>query len=218
MPQENQKENRLEIELKFKAPAQAASKLAKTALFVRSASQFTHTRVLSIYYDTPDHFLSRQGLSLRLRKHGNHFFQSIKSAGRYEDGLYCREEWEIPLDQFTLDLTQAHQKLTSLALPGFTPDTLNSLIPLFETDFTRKAWQIKPTAYLAFELALDHGEIRTKTQSEPIDEIEIELKHGEQDDMLNAVALLREQLHLHPFEHSKAARGFSLLKQEPPLK
>lgn len=51
----------------------------------------------SIYFDTPDHALSKMGFSLRIRRSGKKRTQTIKADGVSAAGLFARAEWERPV-------------------------------------------------------------------------------------------------------------------------
>jgi len=82
-----------EIEIKLAIEARRASR-AWQAL-----SRFPHEkpstrRLFCAYYDTPDRLLKRNGVALRLRRDGQRWIQSVKSAGNAAGGLHRRAEHE----------------------------------------------------------------------------------------------------------------------------
>ena len=157
------------------------------------------------YYDTEDHFLRLNGCGLRIRttetKQSKCFEITLKSKGNSVGGLHERIEINQPLPNDKLDLSV----LPKEALPN----GLTQLRPLFTTNFKRQTWLIS-FANSEIEVALDLGQITSNGQSMPIQEVELEIKQGNKQDLLNfAIELSRFNLHL--FSQSKASRGYRLL-------
>ena len=157
------------------------------------------------YYDTEDHFLRLNGCGLRIRttetKQSKCFEITLKSKGNSVGGLHERIEINQPLPNDKLDLSV----LPKEALPN----GLTQLRPLFTTNFKRQTWLIS-FASSEIEVALDLGLITSNGQSMPIQEVELEIKQGNKQDLLNfAIELSRFNLHL--FSQSKASRGYRLL-------
>lgn len=157
------------------------------------------------YYDTEDHFLRLNGCGLRIRttetEQSKCFEITLKSKGNSVGGLHERIEINQPLPNDKLDLSV----LPKEALPN----GLTQLRPLFTTNFKRQTWLIS-FANSEIEVALDLGQITSNGQSMPIQEVELEIKQGNKQDLLNfAIELSRFNLHL--FSQSKASRGYRLL-------
>lgn len=157
------------------------------------------------YYDTEDHFLRLNGCGLRIRttetEQSKCFEITLKSKGNSVGGLHERIEINQPLPNDKLDLSV----LPKEALPN----GLTQLRPLFTTNFKRQTWLIS-FANSEIEVALDLGQITSNGQTMPIQEVELEIKQGNKQDLLNfAIELSRFNLHL--FSQSKASRGYRLL-------
>jgi len=68
-----------EIELKFQvAPRELRKLKAARTLHLKPPKE---EDLVSVYFDTPKHKLARNGVSLRVRRHGDKFLQTIKSGG-----------------------------------------------------------------------------------------------------------------------------------------
>src|SRR5690348_4101795 len=68
-----------EIELKLLVPAGLLGKLREAPVLTRHARNAGVTRRLeAVYYDTPDRSLFSHGMSLRVRRHGNRYVQTLK--------------------------------------------------------------------------------------------------------------------------------------------
>ena len=84
-----------EIELKLELSAQAAEIFAQwpPLLTLDGETATLH----ATYFDTPDHRLAHQGVSLRIRRSGRRRIQTVKANGRGGAGLFARDEWERPV-------------------------------------------------------------------------------------------------------------------------
>src|SRR5262249_10577567 len=71
-----------EIELKLRASPAAIEQIRKAPVIVQNARNRGVVRRLdTIYYDTPDHALARQHGSLRVRRNGTRYVQTLKITG-----------------------------------------------------------------------------------------------------------------------------------------
>jgi inorganic triphosphatase YgiF len=206
-----------EIELKFTIPADAAARLGRLPP-VRAAS---HGRVVSrpvhsVYYDTPDLDLDRERVSLRLRRDGSTWLQTVKSTPRLEGGLHQREEIDVAVPAAMLD----HAALVGSGVSPVFEDAhrLAGLRPVFETHFRRTTRALDLGDGRQAELAVDVGEIRAGEATAPISELEIELEQGEPADLVDFALALLEHVDLRVEPRSKAERGYALLKNAGPAR
>ena len=166
-------------------------------------------KLTNTYYDTEDHLLRQNGCGLRIRStedgQNKCYEITVKSKGNSVSGLHERIEINRPLPNDKLDLSV----LPKEALP----EGLIQLNPLFTTNFKRQTWLIS-FANSEIEVALDIGSITSNRQSKPIQEVELEIKQGNKQDLINfAIELSRFSLHL--FSQSKASRGYRLFLNVP---
>jgi triphosphatase len=206
----------VEIELKLALPPQQAATFIKLMARRRSvpAQQVLRTR----YFDTPDFALSAQGIALRVRRVGRRWVQTLKTEGVRRGGLSQRAEYEMAITRGTPDWS----RFPAEAL-AWVPEALRAqLLPVFETDFSRTAWQLKGPHDAAIEVALDVGEVRTlkgmhaDARSQPICEIELELKSGQPDALFELAQGWARQLDCLPLDSSKAERGVRLAHDQNP--
>ena len=194
----------LEIELKLALPPQQVEAFLKRMARRRSepVRQALHTR----YYDTPDFALSAQGVALRVRRAGRRWLQTLKTEGVRQGGLSQRIEFEMPVKSGEPDWTRFPPEALA-----YVPEVLRDrMVPVFETRFHRIAWLIAGKGRAQIEVALDVGEVIAGERSQPICEIELELKSG-QPDALFALALeWAAAFDCLPFDISKAERGVRL--------
>jgi hypothetical protein len=81
-----------EVELKFAAPATEVKKLERALLAMPTVRSEARSALVSTYYDTPTLALHRAGLTLRVRKQGQKFVQTVKTRDMPLEE-YRRCEW-----------------------------------------------------------------------------------------------------------------------------
>lgn len=206
----------MEIELKLALPPQQAAAFLKR--MARRRSVPVRQDLVTRYFDTPDFALSARGVALRVRRTlqgtstlkgtraGRRWLQTLKTEGERQGGLSRRVEFEMPVPGGAPDWT----RFPPAAL-AYVPESQRDLIvPVFETRFHRTAWLLKGKGGAQIEVALDVGEVVSGERSQPICEIELELKAG-QPDALFALALeWAGAFDCLPFDVSKAERGVRL--------
>ena len=112
-----------EVELKLAATSEAMDTLVASQLLRGHARSSLRSRQLvTTYYDTDDHRLSRRGLALRVRQAGRKFVQTLKTASDGQGAETARGEWEVELPDGNPHLTAFNDPavldLTGLILPG----------------------------------------------------------------------------------------------------
>ncbi|WP_367395834.1 inorganic triphosphatase [Pantoea sp. Ep11b] len=202
----------IEIELKFIATSQAAGKLAERLSTLPHQHQAAR-ELTNIYFETDDNQLRRWDMGLRIRGVDQRYEMTLKAAGQTLGGLHQRPEYNVELSEPVLDI--AH-------LPGaIWPEGTDvaalqqRLQPLFTTHFQREVWLVT-TGNSEIEVAFDQGEVTAGELSEPLCEIELELKRGERQDLLAFAQELVALGGLRMGSLSKAARGYQLAQGNPP--
>jgi inorganic triphosphatase YgiF len=198
-----------EIELKLSIAPEDARRLGRVPS-VRAASRGrARTRTLhSVYFDTPDFRLQREGVALRLRRDGTRWTQTLKSGGRVQGGLHLREELEVAVPAQILNY---HALAASGVSPVFAdPGLRASLQPVFTTGFRRTLRRLEPVPGTHVELCIDMGEISAGSATVPISEIELELQAGRPEALLDLAQALLADIPLRLEPASKAQRGYAL--------
>src|SRR5439155_9845758 len=85
-----------------------------------------------------------------------------------------------------------------------------ALKPIFETDVERTAKVVEPGDGTKVEIALDHGTIAANGRSEPLSELELELKEGTTESLLRLGLDCLRHAPLVLMSESKAERGYRL--------
>lgn len=193
-----------EIELKLVLDEGGADRLkAHPALKALEPKQ---ARQVSTYYDTPDGALRAAGFSLRVRRSKGRFIQTIKQQALGSAGMFDRPEWEEEVESEEPDLNRAEK--TPLG-PLLDKKTRKRLKPLIRSDMERTSWHVAQDG-AEIEVMLDEGEVTGGKASEPVSELELELKHGRPEALVRFARSLAEHVPLRLGVLTKAERGYSL--------
>ena len=195
-----------EIELKLLAPCGALEKLREMPVIVQHArNRGAFRRLETVYYDTPERLLFEHGMSLRVRRSGKHFIQTLKLLPNFGQPL-TRRQWEAPIDQITPDLARLPADEVGDPVTMLSND---ALVPVFATRVRRHARQLDlPDA--SVEIAFDEGTIEAGGRQEILSEIELELKGGNAGVLFDLGTQLLEAAPLQVGTRSKAERGYAL--------
>jgi len=204
-----------ETELKLRASRDTLAALREHPLLKKRNKSGWQTReLLNQYFDTPERDLAAARVALRLRRDGEAIIQTLKCRGQSVAGLSERNEFEWNLDKVKLDL----KKLDATCWPEQLGELDKKTIkPLFTTDFTREFAEIawgRGKSKVVIEAALDQGFVIAGKHKEEICELELELREGAPEALLELAAELAASLPLMPCDISKAERGYRLLQPD----
>jgi inorganic triphosphatase YgiF len=199
----------IEIELKFATTPEHGARLGalpvvRTAMRGRAVTRALH----SIYYDTPDFALRKEGCALRLRKTGSRWVQTVKRPGTAEAGLEQRQEFETSLPAQVLNFAALAASGASAVFND--PETRRALRPVFVTDFKRTSRDLALPSGAVIELAYDRGGITAGDAGTSVSEVELELRAGDPLQLLEFAQQLAEAVPLRLEPRSKAQRGYEL--------
>jgi inorganic triphosphatase YgiF len=202
----------METELKLALPTGALRKIEPHAIFAAAA---THRREITTYFDTPELELRQSGLSLRIRRSGRSFRQSIKAEPadadkpqQFAEGAALRRgEWEWALKSNKPDLALLDGSEAAL---GMLKDAALRLEPLFFTEIDRTARTLRLDAGTEVEIVIDRGFVRAGEKSERVSELEIELKSGPAEPLYRLALELHGLAPVTVMVESKATRGYRL--------
>jgi inorganic triphosphatase YgiF len=193
-----------EVELKFAVPP-AMLRALSGAAWLNRAGPARHDRLVSVYFDTGPRALRSQGLSLRVRHIGDRTVQTVKGPGDYR-----RQEWERDIDGEGPERDMARH--TALK-PFATKKKWRKLHPVFETEVGRTSFLVT-SAKSRIEVALDRGKVRAGRHSQPISEVELELKKGEVADLSRLAKRIARRDGVTLELRSKAERGYALADRQ----
>ena len=201
-----------ETEIKLRISRETLAALREHPLLKkRNKSGWQQRELLNQYFDTPERDLSAAKVALRLRRDGDVVIQTLKTRGQSVAGLSERNEFQWELPKAKLDLKKLDDQCWPAQLAELDKKTIK---PLFTTDFVREfadiAWG-RGKSKVVIEAALDLGTVSAGKQKEEICELELELREGEPEALLELAAELAASLPLFPCDISKAERGYRLL-------
>lgn len=208
-----------ELELKFQVPSEVVPSLQLELRRhgARRVSMAAH------YYDTPDFLLAGQRVSLRLRREGRKWVQTLKAEGR---SAVERLEHNVPLRAASdaspiLDVDRHNgTQAGSLLREALGETGLRRLGVRYTTEFERLVCELR-IGESTIEAALDLGTIEANGRSVPICELELEHKSGATDPLFGLAKAWSAFGGLWLNTLSKATRGSRLARNEifgPPVK
>jgi len=171
-------------------------------------------RLRSLYLDTGDLTLARQGVALRVRRTGTQWETTAKWPGQVDGIVHERPELTVSLPRpprFPFALPAGPLRVHLSALVAGRP-----LAPILISEIHRRQFDVlapgqsEPIA----ELALDDIHLRAPGQRKAAlsyCEAEIELRHGRRRDVEDLARWLQQRFDLTPSRDSKYARGLALL-------
>ena len=195
-----------EVELKLATSRNALRKaMALPWLRKMAGDTVMHQHLTSVYFDTPKLALRDHGVSLRVRRAGDHRLQTIKATS---GTLVTRDEWEQSIEGDQPKLELARKTALAPLLNGKIKDQLQ---PVFETDVDRVVMLLRVSTS-DIELALDTGRINTADDHADISEIEIELKHGERHHAATLARRLARSVPITYEPRAKSERGYAVVE------
>ncbi len=209
----------METELKLKIAASDVARMREHPLLARvPALERREHELTDTYYDTPALDLWRAGLTLRVRRDGKAWIQTVKTASAGSPTLHERGEWESSLEgpqPNPADLTRQikPQRLRDVLR---SPAITGQLQPVFTSTTHRTTWDIGLPGGQLVECALDSGSIDANGRSVDVGELELELKRGNPTRLFELALALHQDIPLEVANDSKAARGYALLQDEAP--
>ena len=200
-----------EIELKLAIAADDLPKARTALLAMAGRPRPSRSTLTTTYYDSDEDTLRQRELVLRVRKTGRQFVQTVKARDLGGE-ILARGEWEDRVKSAEPDL--AAPESGSHVRELITPDALR---PLFTTVVERQTFMLSPRQGTDIEVAIDRGEIRAPDgKSEPLHEIELELKGGESVVLWDVALRLLEIVPVRIETRSKGERGYRRVRGGPP--
>jgi triphosphatase len=194
-----------EIEIKLELAPASLRRLKQMRLVRASKAPVRRRTEVSVYFDTVKHKLHKNGLTLRVRRIGDRYLQTIKATKNGK--LFERDEWESEIAGEMPDLRLARGTALEPLLDG---GLRRRLKPMFETRVRRELYPVAKGEH-AFALMLDQGKIDTGTRSTPLCEIEIEFERGDAAEAFDVARELTQALPAQLAVKSKSERGYELL-------
>ncbi len=203
-----------EIELKLEIRPEDVPRLLRSEELRELAAGRGQTRSLhSVYFDTPELGLARHGMALRVRRDGRKRVQTLKARGPQRGAHFDRIEYEAVASAEEPDLglipdpdVRAQVEVAIAGAP---------LGPVIETRI-RRTRRLLRRGETSLELAVDVGEVRAAGESQPLSEVELELREGEAAALYAVALALLDVVPLRISTVSKAELGYACLTGNPP--
>ncbi len=205
-----------ELELKLYVAESDLPKARSALLAMAGRPRPSRAKLTTTYYDTARDALRERELMLRVRKQGRRFIQSVKAHDLTGADVLERGEWEDRVKGAAPDLDAPQSGGHVRAAVAS-----DELVPLFTTVVERTAFVLRPRQDTEIEVAIDRGAIVVPNGgSEPIHEIELELKRGDTVVLWDVALRLLEIVPCRIGTRSKGERGYALARGErgqPPV-
>jgi len=203
-----------EVELKLEIRPEDAPRLLRNRFLAEISEGRGRTRSLhTVYFDTPRLDLARLGMALRVRRDGRRLVQTLKLRGPQRGAHFDRLEVEAPAASEEPDLGLVPdpelRAQVAEAIAG------SALAPVIETRF-RRTHRLLRHGETSLELDLDVGEVRAAGESQPLCEVELELREGDAGALYDVALALLESVPLRISTVSKADLGYACLTGSPP--
>ena len=205
----------MEIELKYKLnEASDADAIFDDIriLDIADAGSEKHIKMHAVYFDTKDGNLSSKGMVFRVREEGEKLMATLKWDGVSIDGLHVREEINVPIndrvylqkpDIKVFSESDIFEELESI-VDG------KELVLMMEMNFVRRAVRLDNGVGI-FELSVDIGNISCEGKTKQINELEIELFSGSNEELKELGEYISNKFRISPENHSKFRQGLDLV-------
>jgi triphosphatase len=199
--------NNREIEVKFVADADALGRAM--GLEVLSVGQKDKPRKIlrAVYFDTAVGDLRKNSIVLRIRKVRGKLHMGFKQSSALTEGNFRRREVESVVATAEPDISALGPEIESeleVILQG------RALQPLFEI-VVRRLTRTLQFGRSHIEVAFDSGTVFAGNRQAQFNEIELELKFGDEATLYDLALQVSKELPLQLGILSKADRGFALL-------
>jgi len=199
----------IEVELKLSFPSGALPEIMRHPLIAGTPQEGEPDTLDNTYFDTPSLALRAHGVGLRLRRQAGGMVQTVKCSTQTVNGLTRRPEWETPWHGH-FDFSA----VTDTDVAALLTQVRDELAPVFTTRFLRDTRRIQPRPGVCILAMIDTGIIEAGGNGAPIQELELELVEGEDEDLVFFAEKLRKTLPLSFENVSKAQRGYQLVTNE----
>jgi len=201
-----------ETELKLAIDPTNVERFLNHPLVIFANNSQRTIKLQGTYFDTPDHQLLSQNISLRVRKEDDDWIQALKTFQANTAGIHQRHEWETIVRENAPELDKLPFEIKQSVFAD--SDLCNTVGPVFNVNVERRLWTLNSANGDDVELCLDQGMLSTQTALEAISEIELELKSGNPASLVEMAIELLETIPLSIENRTKSKRGYNLLAPE----
>ena len=204
-----------EFELKFVADAESVARLRKSeTLRAQTVGPVRTRRLVSTYHDTPDDRLFSAGIAWQIKRNGRAWMQTVAPFNGH--GV-IHSSVEARLRTPDADMQAVPDPQIAEAVKGVLKD--ETVLGLrVATEITRTERRLITPKGDIVDLALDTSDVVAGEAHDRTFEVELELKAGTPESLIEIARPLAADLPLELSLVSAAERGFRLLKGKPPGK
>ncbi len=192
-----------EVEIKLLGDTEALQKAIESAVLAGARMQPRAQSFHSVYYDTEGRALQRAGIVLRVRRARGRHILTAKFPPEAKYGLFSRGEFEVRIPSPEPDATLFESDVAACIEQATAGATLGAV---YSTSFRRKSG-VLVLPQTTVEIALDSGTIEAAGKQAPIQEIELEMRQGDEAGLCDLAAHLVEHAGLRLGTLTKGARG-----------
>lgn len=207
----------MEQEFKWRLPERNLTALERYLRVKGDILSEQTLRMAASYYETPEGYLRKLGIALRIRQENDRSVCCLKRTVHKEGALAEREEYETEAKT----LAEAFERLPSAGAPAVLCSALAAqrYVELARTRFMRHATLLRlrdPLTFTEFtaEFAVDAGTLGGNGNMQPFTEIELELKSGDAESFFRFANALAAQFALTPEPESKLSRAIRAAGQK----
>lgn len=193
-----------EVELKLWLPPGGREKIEAFPAF--RAAQPDISEQTTTYFDTPELSLALVGFSLRVRRIGDRWVETLKAVKPGQGAASERGEWEWPIAGSVPVIEPLQETPVADVVRVIGP----RLQPVFATKIQRSSRVLQLEDGTTIETSIDEGAIETESARLPVRELELELKAGPIAPLYRLAIALHEAAWLRLDPESKASRGYRL--------
>ncbi|NVJ61165.1 MAG: CYTH domain-containing protein [Gammaproteobacteria bacterium] len=204
-----------ELEVKLIAEQQQVKQLLEATFpDVQSIDQWRSSDLKNTYFDTANFKLRELKIGLRIRVDGDKLIQTVKASGRAIGGLHERNESEVELSEFKIDVDKVEDPYLKILLEEAETED-GEFDRVFTTNFKRYRNCVYFEDGTEIEIALDVGHVFYEDESSPISEVELELLRGDAKHLFRLSRFLISEYGFSISNASKARRGYALCSNLP---
>ncbi|MEF3245482.1 MAG: CYTH domain-containing protein [Caldisericaceae bacterium] len=202
----------VEYEVKLTASRKVLERIENDAEIVSwNVVRLSPIKLVSHYYDTEDFKLLFNNFAFRLREEGSRKLLTLKSNGIVKDGIYVRQEHEVELDHENFLSKSFLRKHFPSVYEVIKNDNLVEVLTI--VNYRHPLLLTKNHSEL--ELDLDYLYFVKGKKKVEYYEVEIELKKGRAEDLIECMSLLQEKYNLKFSGASKYELGLRCFNEIP---
>lgn len=196
-----------EIEVKLQIKNNEETKKIFTWLKENAQSDLQTIKMKAVYYDTKSGFFHKHKIAYRIRQENKSIVATYKSGRVNKNGVFERIEINKMVKNVEPDITVFADEASIWEVVKTVQSV--DLEPIVVTDFIRHCILIN-WKNSQIEVALDLGTVWGKSNKNSICELELELKDGNQSDLLDLKDELLEKFIVELSTISKYKKGLIL--------